>query len=44
MEDLAEIAGIEIAVIDANSRLREFKAQLRSDELYYHLGPGLGRL
>ncbi|MBE7217948.1 MAG: L-arabinose isomerase [Caulobacteraceae bacterium] len=44
LEDLAEIAGIEIAVIDAETRLREFKAQLRSDEIYYHLAPGLGRL
>jgi hypothetical protein len=24
--------------------VREFKAQLRADELYYHLAPGLGRL
>jgi L-arabinose isomerase len=44
LEDLAEIAGIEIAVIDTGTRLREFKAQLRSDEIYYHLAPGLGRL
>ncbi|MGB8353952.1 MAG: L-arabinose isomerase [Chthoniobacteraceae bacterium] len=43
MEDLAEIAGIEIAVIDARTDLRGFKAQLRSDELYYHLASGLGR-
>jgi L-arabinose isomerase len=44
LEDLAEIAGIEIAIIDAGTGLREFKAQLRADELYYHLAPGLGRL
>ena len=43
LEDLAEIAGIEIAVIDADTRIREFKAQLRADEIYYHLAPGLGR-
>ncbi len=44
LEDLAEIAGVELAVIDGDTRLREFKAQLRSDEVYYHLTPGLGRL
>ena len=43
LEDLAEIAGIEVAVIDADTRVREFKAQLRADETYYHLAPGLGR-
>ena len=43
LEDLAEIAGIEVAVIDADTRIREFKAQLRADEIYYHLAPGLGR-
>ncbi len=44
IEDLAEIAGVEVAVIDAETRLREFKQQLRNDEIYYHLAPGLGRL
>ena len=43
LENLAEIAGIEIAVIDKDTRIREFKAQLRADEIYYHLAPGLGR-
>ncbi len=43
LENLAEIAGIEVAVIDADTRIREFKAQLRADEIYYHLAPGLGR-
>ena len=43
LENLAEIAGIEIAVIDAETRLRAFKAGLRADEIYYHLAPGLGR-
>jgi L-arabinose isomerase len=43
-EDLAEIAGVECAVIDAATELRGFKAQLRADELYYHLAPGLGRM
>ena len=44
MEDFAEIAGIEIAIIDADTRLREFKQDLRNNEIYYHLAPGLGRL
>ena len=43
LETLGEIAGIEVAVIDKDTRLREFKAQLRADEIYYHLAPGLGR-
>jgi L-arabinose isomerase len=44
IEDLAEIAGVEVAIIDADTRLREFKQQLRNDEIYYHIAPGLGRL
>ena len=42
LEDLAEIAGIELAVIDASTTLRDFKAQLRNNEIYYHFAPGLG--
>lgn len=44
MEDFAEIAGIEIAIIDGDTRLREFKQDLRNNEIYYHLAPGLGRI
>ena len=44
IEDLAEIAGIEVAIIDAETTVRAFKQQLRNDELYYHLAPGLSRL
>ena len=44
MEDLAEIAGVELVVIDANTKLRDFKQDLRQNEIYYHLAPGLGRL
>ena len=44
LEDFAEIAGVEVAVIDAETRLRTFKQELRNNELYYHLAPGLGRL
>jgi L-arabinose isomerase len=44
MEDLAEIAGVELVVIDAKTDLRDFKRDLRQNEIYYHLAPGLGRL
>jgi L-arabinose isomerase len=44
MEDLAEIAGVELVVIDANTELRDFKRDLRQNEIYYHLAPGFGRL
>lgn len=44
LEDFAEMAGVELVVIDANTNLREFKAQLRNSEIYYHLAQGLGRL
>jgi L-arabinose isomerase len=44
MEDFAEIAGIEIAVIDAKTTLREFRAELRNGEMYYQLAQGLGRV
>ena len=37
MEDLAEMAGIELVVIDADTRLRAFKQQLNAHEVYYHL-------
>jgi len=44
MEDFAEIAGIELAIIDSETRLRQFKQDLRNNEIYYHLAPGLGRM
>jgi L-arabinose isomerase len=44
IEDLAEIAGVEVAVIDEETRMREFRQQLRNNEVYYHIAPGLGRL
>jgi L-arabinose isomerase len=44
LEDFAEIAGVELVVIDADTRLRDFKQQLRNNEIYYHLAQGLGRL
>jgi L-arabinose isomerase len=40
IEDFAEIAGLELAVIDAATNLREFKQQLKSSEVYYALRSG----
>jgi L-arabinose isomerase len=44
LEDFATIAGIELLVIDADTRLSQFKQDLRTNEVYYHLAPGLGRV
>ena len=44
MEDFATIAGIELVVIDADTRLREFRQELRQNELYYHLANGFSRI
>lgn len=41
IEDFAAIAGVELAVIDAHTRLREFRESLRLNDLYYVLGQGL---
>ncbi len=41
LEDFAEIAGVELAVIDAGTKLREFKQELRQNDLYYALAQGL---
>jgi L-arabinose isomerase len=43
IEDLAEIAGIELVVIDAKTEIREFKRELRQNEIYYHLARGWAR-
>jgi L-arabinose isomerase len=43
IEDFAEMAGVELVVIDADTKLREFKQQLRNNEIYYHLAQGLAR-
>jgi L-arabinose isomerase len=40
LEDLAEMAGMELAVIDRDTELRAFRAQLRNDEVYHHLAHG----
>jgi L-arabinose isomerase len=40
LEDFATIAGIELAMINADTRLSEFKQNLRNNEVYYHLAQG----
>ncbi|MBL9214428.1 MAG: L-arabinose isomerase [Opitutaceae bacterium] len=41
LEDFATIAGIELVVIDAATRLRDFQQTLRANEVYYHLAQGI---
>lgn len=42
LEDFAAIAGIELVVIDAETKLRQFKQELRNNEVYYALNQGWG--
>jgi len=35
--DFADMAGIEFQLINENTRLEDFKKQLRWNELYYHV-------
>ncbi|MDQ3395370.1 MAG: L-arabinose isomerase [Bacteroidota bacterium] len=37
MEDFADMAGIELLVIDEKTSLREFKDKINANEAYYHL-------
>jgi L-arabinose isomerase len=39
--DFAEIAGIELVVIDAETRMRDFTRELRWNQAYYRLARGL---
>ncbi len=41
LEDFATIAGIELVVIGADTRLSQFKQDLRTNEVFYHLAQGL---
>ena len=41
LEDFAEMAGIELAVIDAGTRLRSFREGLRNADLWHHLAQGI---
>jgi L-arabinose isomerase len=35
LEDFAEIAGVELLVIDADTRVRDFKRELRYNDAYF---------
>jgi len=37
LEDFAEMIGLECVVIDKNTNIREFKKELRFNDVYYHL-------
>ena len=41
MTDFAEIAGVELVVIGAETSLRELKQELRHNAVYYHLNRGI---
>lgn len=43
LEDLARIAGVEMALIDRETSVRAFERHLRIEEVYRHLG-GIGRI
>ncbi len=40
MEDFADMAGIEYVLIDEDTRIHQFKQELRWNEVYYHLAKG----
>jgi L-arabinose isomerase len=42
LEDFASMAGLEIVIIDSKTALREFKKELRYNEVYYALNRGIG--
>ena len=41
LEDFAEMARIELSVIDQETQLRSYKTELRQADLYYHLAQGI---
>ena len=41
LEDYAEMAGIELVLIDEATSIRDLKRELRWNEAYYHLARGL---
>ncbi|KOH44197.1 L-arabinose isomerase [Sunxiuqinia dokdonensis] len=41
LEDLAEMIGLELVVIDENTQISDFKKELKWNDLYYHLSKGL---
>ncbi|SFO95184.1 L-arabinose isomerase [Cohaesibacter marisflavi] len=41
LEDFATIAGIELALIDDDTKISDFKQTLRNNEIYWHLAKGI---
>jgi L-arabinose isomerase len=41
LRDFADMAGLELLVIDENTRIASFKNELRWNQVYYHLATGL---
>jgi L-arabinose isomerase len=41
LRDFAQITGLELVVIDAETRIQRFAAELRWNQAYYHLARGL---
>lgn len=41
LRDFAEMAGMEFLLIDENTRIEEFKKELRWNDLYYHMANGV---
>ena len=41
LEDFADMAGVELVLIDQGTTVRELKKELRWNEIYYHLAKGL---
>jgi len=37
IEDFADIAGVELLVIDKDTKLRDFKNQINTNDVYYHI-------
>lgn len=37
LEDLMEMIGLELIIIDNETKIREFKKELRYNDIYYHL-------
>ena len=43
LADLAEMAGVELLLIDADTTARGFTSEIRQNVAYYHLARGLTR-
>ena len=41
LEDFADMAGIEFLLIDADTKLRQFKQEMRWNQAYWRLAAGL---